>query len=187
MTNDEDYVLQGQLIDKIKELYRLKHVVRFNTRNVIKKETVAEHTFNVAMICVLLLEQYGITNEKIRLDCITKALMHDLPEIDYNDITYDVKNLLNLRPMLKEYEDKYFVEKYPCQAKLMHDYIPVVDDIVNYADALSVYQYISNEIVLGNKSEDITTILSDMPQRLQKCKQELEASIMEVGKNGSLA
>ena len=69
----------------------------------------------------------------------------------------------------------------------MHDYIPVVDDIVNYADALSVYQYISNEIVLGNKSEDITTILSDMPQRLKKCKQELEASIMEVGKNGSLA
>ena len=76
--------------DKVKSIYRLKDVIRYNTRNVIAHENVAAHCFNVAVIALLICDDYGLSHH-IQHHSIVKALLHDMPEMYFNDITHYLK------------------------------------------------------------------------------------------------
>ena len=147
------------------ETYKLKNVIRYNTRNKIKDESVAEHSFYVALFTLKLCDEYNI-DEKYKSQAIIKALLHDMPEIELNDITHNVKERLNLRPFLKQYEDKYFEDNFKDYAELMNNGDKIVNSIVILADAMSVYQYILNEVSLGNKTDDIQEILEESKTRI---------------------
>ena len=87
--------------DKIlRELYELKFVIRYNCRRHIKDESVAEHSFFTALLALKLCEKMNLSDELMN-KCVIKALLHDMPETKLNDITYDTKSLLNLRPQEK--------------------------------------------------------------------------------------
>jgi 5'-deoxynucleotidase YfbR-like HD superfamily hydrolase len=161
--------LEQYLID----VYRLKNVVRYNTRNVIKKESVAEHSFYVALFTLKICNDYNV-DSRTEKRAIIKALLHDMPEIELNDITHDVKEKLNLRPFLKKYEDEYFDTHFSEYRSLMKEGDEKTNAIVDYADTMSVYQYILNEELLGNKSNDIQKILNSTKIRIKKCKERLE-------------
>ena len=63
-----------------------------------------------------------------------------------------------------------------------------MNEDVDYADVLSVKQYIDNEIELGNLSPDIKEIQAATYTRLSKCKQALETAIeKENNVHGTLA
>lgn len=158
---------------KLKQLYRLKTVIRYNNRSHIKDESVAEHSFYVALIALQICDDYDVTDD-IRLQCLIKSLLHDMPETELNDITHDVKNALNLRPLLKQYEDEFYVKNYPKYIELMNNDVKIVDEIVKYADTLSVKQYVLNEIEIGNNSPEMTKILDNANERADKCKTYLE-------------
>lgn len=153
------------LKDYLVDVYRLKNVIRYNTRNIIKEESVAEHSFYVALFALKICDNYNV-DEQTRSKAIIKALLHDMPEIELNDITHNVKEKLNLRPFLKKYEDEYFDENYHQYASLMKNADKKTDAIVLLADTMSVYQYALNEILLGNKSDDINEILNESQKRL---------------------
>lgn len=173
--------------DKIKSIYRLKDVIRYNTRKVIAHENVAAHCFNVAVIALLICDDYDLGHD-IQHRSIVKALLHDMPEMYFNDITHDVKEKLNLQSILQHYEDAFYKEHFPLYEDLMTKYQSIVDEVVAYADVLSVKQYIDNEIELGNLSPDIKEIQAATYTRLSKCKQALETAIeKEKKEHGTLA
>lgn len=138
------------------DIYMLKDVIRYNCRKHLKDESVAEHSFYVALMSLMICEEKKITDKEIIRKVLIKSLLHDMPEIELNDITHNVKERLNLRKHLKEYEDQYYVEKFPGYANLMSDDSDnIVNRIVLFADALSVKQFCLNELELGNNSKDI--------------------------------
>lgn len=154
-------------------LYQLKNIIRYNSRKRLVNESVAEHSFYVALITLELCIEKQLDDETT-LKCLVKALLHDMPEIELNDITYNVKEALNLRPMLKNYEDDFFKKEYSKYAELMiNDDDNIINNVVKLADTLSVYQYITNEIELGNQSNDIQDIYIDVISRLNKLGGEL--------------
>ena len=163
----------SKLEDYLLDVYRLKNVIRYNTRNIIKKESVAEHSFYVALFSLKICDDYNIDNSTTK-KALIKALLHDMPEIELNDITHDVKEKLNLRPLLKKYEDEYFDKHYSAHRSLMKNGDEKTNAIVDYADTMSVYQYALNESLLGNQSNDIDKILNDTRIRLKNCKENLE-------------
>ena len=153
------------LTDYLRDTYRLKDVIRYNTRNKLKDESVAEHSFYVSLFTLKLCDDYCI-DEKTKLQALIKALLHDMPEIELNDITHNVKERLNLRPFLKQYEDKYFEDNYRQYSKLMNEGNDLVNAIVILADAMSVYQYALNETSLGNFTTDMKSILEESENRI---------------------
>lgn len=154
------------LTDYLRDTYRLKDVIRYNTRNTLKDESVAEHSFYVALFTLKLCDDYQI-DEKTKLQALIKALLHDMPEIELNDITHNVKERLNLRPFLKQYEDKYFEDNYQQYSELMSEGTDLVNAIVVLADAMSVYQYALNETSLGNFTTDMKSILEESENRIR--------------------
>lgn len=170
MDNLEQYLL---------ETYRLKNVIRYNCRNKLKAESVAEHSFYVTLFALQLCDKYHLSDD-IKLNCLVKALLHDMPEIELNDITHDVKDKLNLRAMLKHYEDKYYTDNFQMYVNIMNNENEIVDAVIKLADAMSVYQYTLNELNLGNKSPDMTCIFDESKQRVSHLQLLLQEKIKEI-------
>ena len=166
----------------LEDVYRLKNVIRYNTRNKLKDESVAEHSFYVALFALKICDDFGIADD-VKSKCVIKALLHDMPEIDLNDITHNVKEALNLRPFLKQYEDKYFEQHYKQHYELMTKYDKLVDAIVLLADGMSVYQYSLNEVNLGNSSDDMDEILKESKERVNKLYLQLKSILRELKEN----
>lgn len=157
--------------EKLLEMYKLKNIKRYNHRTRLKEESVAEHSFFTTLITLELCKKFELDNEST-LACILKSLLHDMPETELNDITYDVKIALNLYPLLKVYEDKYFEKHFPEFSKLMNDKDEnAINLIVNYADTMSVLQYTYNEIELGN--DTFKTIEDETIKRLEVLEKKL--------------
>lgn len=142
-------------------LYRLKSLIRYNGRTKISQENVAEHSFYVTLFVLKICDDLH-TSEYIRSSSIIKALLHDMPEIEFNDITYDVKEKLNLRPLLKTYENEYYKTHFPIYENLMKDddentwiYDVISTTIVDLADCLSVKQYCLHEQSIGNSTLEL--------------------------------
>lgn len=162
--------MEALIFDKttLLKMYKLKDIIRYNHRSKIKNESVAEHSFFTSLITLELCKRLNLSND-ITSSCIIKALLHDMPESELNDITYDVKTRLNLYPLLKKYEDEFFEREYADYASLMNnDEDNVVNLVVKYADALSVLQYSYNEIELGNTK--MHTIIEETISRLSEIK-----------------
>ena len=165
--------------DTLLDIYMLKDVIRYNCRKHLKDESVAEHSFYVALMALMICEEKNINDNDIIRKAIIKALLHDMPEIEFNDITHNVKEKLNLTAYLKKYEDEYYAEKFPAYADLMsNDDDNIVNRIVLFADALSVKQFCLNELALGNNSKDISDeILKNAEHRCKEHEKRLDALI----------
>ncbi len=157
--------------EKLLEMYKLKNIIRYNHRTRLKDESVAEHTFFTTLITLKLCVEFELDNNTM-LACVLKSLLHDMPETELNDITYDVKLALNLYPLLKVYEDEYYEKHFPEFAQLMkNENENIINLIVKYADALSVLQYSYNEIELGNRTFE--AIKNETIERLNVLEQKL--------------
>lgn len=167
-----------ELKSYLANVYQLKNVIRYNTRNHLKDESVAEHSFYVALISLKICDTFNIDADTTR-KCLTKALLHDMPEIELNDITHNVKEALNLRPFLKIYEDEYFKKHFKQHEELMTKPNDLIDSIVNLADAMSVYQFVMNEITLGNSSSDIVEIEDESKKRVDSLTKSMMTNIQK--------
>lgn len=161
--------------DTLLDIYKLKDVIRYNCRKHLKDESVAEHSFYVALMAMMICDEKKITDAKIIKDSIVKSLLHDMPEIELNDITYNVKEKMNLRPMLKSYEDAYYKKHFPKYAELMcDDSDNIVNTIMKLADTMSVKQFCLNEIEIGNRDRDIAEIYGESFTRTAKLELHLD-------------
>lgn len=75
---------------KLCDIYRANDVTRWQIVKTVKPQSVAEHSFGVAMIADRLGGQI-LAGTGYRADCILWALHHDLPEVFTGDIATPVK------------------------------------------------------------------------------------------------
>ena len=113
------------------------------------------------------------------------ALLHDVPEVITNDITYDVKRMIpEVHGLLQPYEEEVIREHSSRAHKVLFN--PETNDeiiakkIVKHADILSVLQYCQNEEELGNKN--FTELRKATEKRVKESRDALIASINEGGK-----
>lgn len=149
-------------------LQRLRYVIRFSTCHRVHNESVAEHSFYVAMFTKLIGMESIASGTTPNLDlelAISRALMHDVEEARTGDFPRPFKHST---PGLKESLDRASSEAYRqcfnsifdnCNLKMeLHNQWryaktnPQEGSLVEFADYLSVLAYIYQEIRGSNST-----------------------------------
>lgn len=160
-------------------VYKLSNIIRYSQQNKIKSETVAEHSYYVSWFVNRLCTKY-VLSDKIRLMALEAALLHDIPEVITNDITYDVKRMIPEVPaLLQPYEEEVIKEHSTMAHKVLFNPETIEEIIakklVKHADILSVLQYCQNEETLGNKN--FTELRKATEKRVKDSRDDLLAAL----------
>ena len=162
-------------------VYRMSNIIRYSQLDKIKNESVAEHSYYVAWFVNRVCTEFHLCST-IRLMALEAAILHDVPEVITNDITYDVKCMVpEIKELLQPYEEQIIKEhSYPVWETLFHPKSwnqRVAKAVVKHADILSVVQYCHHEEMLGNKS--FTELREASQERAMKTLDELLTVIRE--------
>ena len=157
-------MLKGKINAFLLHERNLGKVIRFSAKTRIKDESVAEHSFHVALYSMLLADLEEKFGNKVDKEKLLKAsLLHDLEECMTDDIIFDFKHgdkklskeikrmgllfyekLIGNLPdhMTKEYIDLWSNGKNPrtIEGKILHA-----------SDRLEALMYSLEEFQLGNK------------------------------------
>ncbi len=133
-------------------LYNLKFITRYSNIPRIRDESVAEHSFFVAAICISLLPNYPDANVgKVLL----MANIHDWAEAEVDDIAHNIKrDYPAVKQALKKAEEKAMRRYHPNIIAAYHEYEEcrtLEARIVKYADIKQCIQYLDTEVKLGNE------------------------------------
>lgn len=156
-------------------VYKLSNITRYSQQSKIQHESVAEHSFYVSWFVNRICTKYGLS-DKIRLLALEAAILHDIPEVITNDITYDVKQMIpEVSALLQPYEEDT-VKEHSVRAWRVLFYPETAEEviarrIVKHADILSVLQYCQHEENLGNRS--FTELRAATEQRVKESKEAL--------------
>ena len=150
-------------IDNLMKDYRLKSTIRYNNRNKITNESVAEHSFYVALYTLEICNSLNLEDNIIK-KAVERALLHDMVERDISDIPHDVKNIVpGLKIILENKEkelNKEIDERFNCNRNEDDESAlnKLIDVIVKISDNYSVYQFCLKEQELGNNSLEFKAI-----------------------------
>lgn len=154
--------------DSILSEYSLKKIIRYNHRNRLQDESVAEHTCFVSLFCLKIMAQLNLSHELERQVLILAAL-HDTCESRTSDIPHDVKvNYPEIQAILDRIEQDYYEKNWKTYFADVYNPPKIVYNILKLADAYSVYQWCMNEKSLGNSSRCITEIYFESKERVKK-------------------
>jgi len=132
-------------------MYNLDYIVRYSNVPRIKNETVAAHSFFVALEVYKLYEEYEFDLSK----AINIALTHDFPEAYIDDVNHKIKKeFKEVKIALEKAEKKIVKDKFPIFIQNFINEYTKCDTtealIVHLADVLQCKTYSSNEMRLGN-------------------------------------
>lgn len=172
--------------EEFEALSILSNISRYNTRFRIKNESVAAHSFYVTWFVANICSSLGLGHDTTRL-AMEAALVHDIPEVYINDITYDCKQLIPEISVVIEPYERCIIEKLsPEVANILFgpetDEQKLINAIVRYADVVSVKQYALSEMKLGNGS--FGSILEGANKRLDQVGEELTEVLNRFLKGG---
>lgn len=143
----------------------LTQIVRFSTKPTVRKQNVAEHSYFVALIAMIVCER--LINKGIQIDkadVLEKCLVHDISESVSGDMPRVVKEENEeIRLMIGNLEDRVFekiTESLPEDIKKslhssytwFEDYAKLENRIVKFADILENGLFVLCEMDLGNKN-----------------------------------
>ena len=159
----------------------MSNISRYNTRYRIKNESIAAHSFYTIWFTSALCSHYNLDVEVTQkaMEC---AMVHDIPEVYINDVTYDCKKMIpELTDILAPYEEEIISKLSDIAAPIMFNPLTPEDklicSIVKYADVVSVKQYSISEMKLGNVS--FASILESANDRLEELSEELVENLEE--------
>lgn len=162
-------------------LSTLSNISRYNTRYRIKNESVAAHSFYTVWFASIICSHIGVSPRvtQMAMEC---AMVHDIPEIYINDITYDCKQMIpEITKMIEPYERVIVSKLSDIAESILFDPKNIEEQliglIVRYADVVSVKQYSISEIKLGNAS--FKPILDSAIKRLEELAEELDKVLTE--------
>lgn len=146
-----------KLSDKV---YNLRFIQRYSLTQRITSETVAEHSFFVAVIVMDLAEKYEFdVGVAVRM-----AIIHDFAESELGDITLTAKQKHpNLVKEVRKAENKcmksFGYDVYNLY-KVYEDRNTPESLIVKYADVLQVKQYLESELSMGQSQRILDMVVS---------------------------
>jgi 5'-deoxynucleotidase YfbR-like HD superfamily hydrolase len=158
-------------------LYQLDNIVRYNTFPKVKQESVATHSYYVGLFTMMICDELCVSSA-VKLKALEAALVHDVPEIVTNDITYAAKkNMPGISSILERYEEEMLRETFPAQCDHIHGKVKSKDEmlaleIVKLADIISVLQFVDYEISMGN--QNVIDWVGDTLERIKVQKQNIE-------------
>lgn len=129
-----------------KDIMRAGHVYRWQIVRTLRKQSLAEHSFNVAMLSMGLAERIIPTGmqDGYRYSIYNWALKHDIPEIVTGDISTPVKN------KIKSIAGGNIIEKL--EKEIFLDFIKVKNNvdgkikfIVKLADIIDAIVFLKEE------------------------------------------
>lgn len=153
-------------------LTRTTSIVRYNTRKMIVKQNVAEHSGNATIIAMVFSDYFnsiGVKNDTEKV--LRMAITHDNDEVVSGDLPYTAKYLYGeksdrLRKAVNELSEdtiEFLYGKLPSKGmrdsyvKMYHEYEArkaIESKIVKLADCADVIIYANAEIALGNKTAE---------------------------------
>jgi 5'-deoxynucleotidase YfbR-like HD superfamily hydrolase len=155
------------LSDFVDNIYTLKALTRYNNKFKIINESVAEHSFFVAVLVLKMYDDYKFDLGK----ALKMALVHDIPELHLSDVTHDVKrNFPNLAKEVLKAEYSIMRHKYPNWLSAFMEFESEETPeslVVKMADNLSCVQYATAEIALGNRGY-MKEVVKDAGKRVMK-------------------
>ena len=135
-----------------KDVDVLRSLIRYQNCNRLVNESVAEHSFYVAVFVLKLREYYDFNLEV----ALKTALIHDIPEARISDIPHNIK-IANpeVAAALEKAEEKVTIDMLSEEAnallKSFNHGDTVEGKICQLADVLSVVLYANDEIKCGNR------------------------------------
>lgn len=154
--------------------------IRYNNRNRIHNEDLAQHSFIVAFNVLKIGYNYNIDKETI-YKAVAMSIAHDTPEMFTSDVPHDCKvKHPELRKLLSDIELEFITNELPELEELYSEYLK--EDglcylLVCLGDAVSVLQYVNREISHGNNDEDMTIIKNEISLRIVNLFNELEEKL----------
>ena len=151
-------------------------VQRYHAKTPIKPQSVGEHTYGVAWLCVLL------TDYNPGQSLLMAALAHDTAEVTTGDVPAPVKRLLNgaLDDMERDALERHDIDprKFALTAEEAH--------LLSIADKLEGYAYCVHEMRMGNMTMNRTAEryhdylrAMELPLRARQLLQQITESINE--------
>ena len=157
------------------EAYSLAHIHRYSMKPVIKSESVAEHSYFVALGVVVL---NGVYYFDLPL-AMLMAICHDVPEMEISDVNHVVKkNYPAFADAIKLVEGE-IIETLPStiqQGARLYTEDSIEATIVHLADAMQCAQCAQSEMRLGNSGymKDVhvnsTARVHTLHEKLQGCR-----------------
>lgn len=152
--------------------YTLEHTKRYSMKPVVHQESVATHSFFVALGVLMLSSTYKFDTDK----AVKIAICHDLAEMEISDVNHLVKKNFPMVAKALKLAENEIVKSFPDQLReyctMYHDETPEAL-AVHYADALQCLQYSSNEIGLGNNGY-MVDVFDNSQKRLDELEKKLE-------------
>jgi 5'-deoxynucleotidase YfbR-like HD superfamily hydrolase len=153
----------------IDELALLSQLTRWQNLPTVGKETVAEHTCQVALIVLKLSAEYSFDIGK----ALTIAVLHDVPEIWLTDIPFNVtKRFPQLKAAKESAEAQIVAEKLPEYEALLSKPCPELC-FVKLADASQVIQFATAELKVS-ENEYLRAVLQEAEHTVDGLKSTLE-------------
>lgn len=152
--------------------YTLEHTKRYSMKPVVHQESVATHSFFVALGVLMLSNTYKFDVDK----AVKMAICHDLAEMEISDVNHLVKKNFPVVAKALKLAEHDIVQGFPEQVR---DYCTMYHDgspealVVHYADALQCLQYSSNEMGLGNGGY-MVDVYENSNKRLAELEEKLE-------------
>lgn len=132
------------------ELQKLANIDRYNNAIKIHHESVAEHSFYVAIYADIISELLGLPYLEKYL-VLYSALTHDIAEIKISDVPHNIKeNNPELKSALEKAEKEFNAKYIDTGAHTSKGFANLRKFIVDCADILSVIQYSETEVEIGN-------------------------------------
>lgn len=140
------------------QVMRLSSIKRWAVIEMSRDQSVAEHSYNVAMISMALIDkitsQYPGAWTRPRQEILHWALVHDLPELVTGDLPTPIK--AHIGSAVNELEEKLF-PKYSKMKESMERNVDlrIAQGIVKAADWIDAIQYAEKYCVDSRRNEII--------------------------------
>lgn len=133
----------------LRDIYRSADVKRWQIVKIARPQSVAEHSFMVAMIAARICEIEGLV---FRDAVIAHALTHDLAEVVTGDVASPLKKVLGEGlSNLNKFEDRVVVGGFKDVPPFSHE---IVHEIVKVADLIEAVKFL-RENAMSDHGRDV--------------------------------
>lgn len=164
------------------DIYRSQHVKRWHIVHTSRQQTVAEHSYMVTMISMVLVEKMEENMEEPfgaqeKMDIMKWSLMHDLPEVIMGDAVSPVKRLA------KEEFDKIEKQVDPGLKRYEKGLSDKIKTVVKIADLIDALKYLKTEGMNGQAVSIYSRLYKDLVFLIREAKERWPSINWDMSRN----